>query len=100
MLVASGAAYRRVDGPAPKAAAAATLALFWGVSGALYLDRGWTRPFWRVLRARSGRDWMINSGVLDLPYRRVGPGTHAAAILIFATYPLWLKLGWTLARDS
>ena len=40
------------------------MAVFWGVSIPLYLNRRWTRPLWRACRARSGRDWMINSGVL------------------------------------
>ena len=44
-------------------------------------------------RARSGRDWMLNSGILRLDDERAGPATHAVSAAIFATYPLWLWLG-------
>jgi hypothetical protein len=77
---------------------AATMALFWGVSIPLYLDRRWTRPIWRGCRARSGRDWMINSGLTDFEYERPSTATHAAAAAMFATYPLWLYLGYRHGR--
>ena len=70
-----------------------TMAVFWGVSVPLYLDRRWTRPIWRACGARSGRDWMINSGVLALDAEKVGPRGHAISAAIFPTYPLWLWLG-------
>lgn len=73
--------------------AAATLATFWGVSIPLYLDQRWTRPIWRLCRAESGRDWMLNSGVLRIDHRNAGRRTHAISALIFLTYPLWLWLG-------
>ena len=79
---------------------AATIAVFWGVSIPLYLNRPWTRPLWRACRARSGRDWMLNSGVLRLEHERAGTATHAVSALIFATYPLWLWLGWRAGRAS
>lgn len=72
---------------------AAYMAVFWGVSVGLYLDQGWTKPVWKACRAESGRDWMLNSGVLKLDWRRAGRGTHAVSAAIFATYPLWLWLG-------
>lgn len=72
---------------------AATMAVFWGVSIPLYLDKGWTRPIWRACRARSGRDWMLNSGVLRLEHRDPGARTHAVSAIIFLSYPLWLWLG-------
>jgi hypothetical protein len=105
LLYASGAAYGRLvpepaQGGFAAAAAAATLAVFVGTSASMYLNLGWTRPLARVFRARSGRDWMLNSGVLRLPHRRVGPRTHAAALLLFATYPLWLWLGWDHGRRA
>jgi hypothetical protein len=71
----------------------ATMTIFWGVSISLYLDRAWTRPIWRLCRASSGRDWMLNSRVLRLDWRRVGTRTHAVSAAIFATYPVWLWLG-------
>jgi hypothetical protein len=81
-----------------KALGAATMAVFWGVSVPLYLDAGWTRPIWRACRARSGRDWMLNSGVLRLEHRRPARRTHAISAAIFATYPLWLWLGYRHGR--
>lgn len=98
-LYASGRAYAAAtsgepDRPARDAAvAAATMAVFWGVSVPLYLDRPWTRPIWRACRARSGRDWMINSGVLRLDHRRESTVGHLLAGAIFASYPVWLWLG-------
>ena len=93
LLYLNGEAYARVAPRRAPLLGAATVGLFWVVSGALYLNQGWTRPLWRLCRARSGRDWMINSGVLRIDERRAGAGTHALALLIFATYPLWLVLG-------
>jgi hypothetical protein len=77
---------------------AATMGVFWGVSIPLYLDRRWTRPIWRACRARSGRDWMLNSGVLRLEHRHPSRRTHAVSAAIFATYPLWLWLGYRHAK--
>ncbi len=73
--------------------ATATMAVFWGVSIPLYLNARWTRPIWRACRARSGRDWMINSGVLRVEHERLSRATHIMSAAIFATYPLWLGLG-------
>ncbi len=98
-LYASGRAYAAVTADEPDrpgrdaAVAAATMAVFWGVSVPLYLNRSWTRPIWRACRARSGRDWMINSGVLRLDDRRESTAGHLLAGAIFASYPLWLWLG-------
>ncbi|MBB4663080.1 hypothetical protein [Conexibacter arvalis] len=99
LLYGGGKAYRRLvaDRPADatRDAVVATgfMAVFWGVSIGLYLDRRWTKPIWWICRARSGRDWMLNSGVLKIDETRVGRRTHVVAALIFATYPLWLWLG-------
>lgn len=105
LLYLNGEAYARLgpdaaQGGTARAAGAAVIGLFWVVSGALYLDRRWTRPLWRACRARSGRDWMVNSGVLRVDERRVGAGTHLLAVLIFATYPLWLVLGYRRGRRA
>jgi hypothetical protein len=91
-LYANGRAIARAtDNPAPLAAG--TMAVFFGVSIPLYLNQRWTRPIWRACRASSGRDWMINSGVLKVDADNVSPRGHAICAAIFATYPLWLWLG-------
>lgn len=99
LLYAGGRAYRAATADQPRdpardaAVGAAAMALFWGVSIGLYRDQRWTTPVWKLCRARSGRDWMLNSGVLRIDERAVGRPTHAVATAIFATYPLWLALG-------
>jgi hypothetical protein len=103
-LYANGRAYVRLapknahQGRIATAAGAATIAAFWAVSISLYLNRAWTHPIARACRAETGRDWMLNSGVLKLDHRRVGPRTHAISAALFATYPLWLWLGWRDGR--
>ena len=99
-LYANGRAYGQLtrEAPDPRRDAmfvAGTMALFWGVSIALYLDQRWIGWFWRFLPARSGRDWMINSGVTRFDPSAAGSATHALAALIFAVaYPLALLAGW------
>lgn len=112
LLYAGGRVYRRIAEPAAgdRAAApapapaepspardaavgAAFMAVFWGVSIGLYRNQRWTKPVWKLCRAQSGRDWMLNSGVLRLDHEHAGRRTHAISALIFATYPLWLWLG-------
>ena len=102
-LYANGRAYaalapERVQGRTAAAAGAATMAVFWGVSISLYLNRPWTRWIWELCRARDGRDWMLNSGVLGLDERAAGPVTHAVSAALFATYPYWLWRGWRDGR--
>lgn len=99
LLYAGGRAYRAVTAEQPDsttrdaAVGAGFMAVFWGVSIGLYLNQRWTKPVWWICRARSGRDWMLNSGVLKIDETQVGRPTHVVAALIFATYPLWLWLG-------
>jgi hypothetical protein len=102
-LYANGRAYatlapERAQGGTAALAGAATMAGFWAVSVSLYLNRRWTRPIWEACRAADGRDWMLNSGVLRIDHRNAGPVTHAASAALFATYPLWLWLGWKHGR--
>jgi hypothetical protein len=80
------------------AVGAAYMVVFWGISIGLYLDQGWTKPVWKMCRAQSGRDWMLNSGVLRIGWRKAGPRTHKISAAIFATYPLWLLLGMRRRR--
>lgn len=74
------------------------MAVFWGVSVPLYLDQRWTRPIWQECRARSGREWMLNSGVTRLDWQAAGAATHLVAAGIFATYPYWLWHGVRAGR--
>lgn len=103
-LYATGRAYGRLmpdeRKPAARAVSKATAGVFLATSVSLYFDRPWTRRIWRACRAESGRDWMLNSGVLRFDFRRAGRRTHAISALIFATYPLWLKLGERAARSE
>ncbi len=87
------AAPEHLQGRTAAALGAATMAGFWGTSVSLYLDRAWTRPIWRACRARSGRDWMLNSGVFRFAYERPSTATHAFSAALFASYPVWLWLG-------
>jgi hypothetical protein len=100
LLVCTGAAIERwaPDDRVARAAKTTVLGVFVGTSVALYLDARWTRPMWRLLRADSGRDWMLNSGVFRFDTKRAGPRTHAVAAGLFATYPAWLALGAWLGR--
>jgi hypothetical protein len=99
-LYANGRALAHVAPPEQRTPlAAATLGVFLVTSVSLYLDRPWTRPIWRLCRARSGRDWMLNSGVLRVDPDRAGTPTHLLSGALFATYPLWLWLGLRHAQD-
>ena len=104
LLYSGGRAYARATRDADPsrardaAVAASSMAIFWGISVGLYLERGWTRPLWKMCRAASGRDWMLNSGVFGFESRKPSARTHAIAGVIFATYPIWLWLGMRHAR--
>lgn len=91
----------RIAAKAPPAAqaplTAATVAVFLVTSISLYLNRPWTNWIARLCRARDGRDWMLNSGVFNID--DPGPRTHAAAVLLFATYPVWMWLGLRHGRS-
>jgi hypothetical protein len=97
-LYGSGRAYARTGERTATFLGAVTVAGFWAVSVSMYLNRPWTRPIWKACRARDGRDWMLNSGVLKIDHERAGPGTHAVAAALFATYPLCLWMGYKHGR--
>jgi len=97
-LYALGRTYGRAEPDRAAVLGAATVAGFWAVSVPLYADADWTRPIWRLCRARSGRDWMVNSGVLRIDDRKLGRRTHLLAAVLFASYPLCLALGVRHAR--
>ena len=100
LLVASGAAIERL-GPgenAARALEAATLATFVGVSLALYADAPGLERIWRPFGSRSGREFMLTSGLAPVRERRIGAAQHLAALSLFALYPLWIRLGRRAAR--
>jgi hypothetical protein len=99
LLAASGALIDRIapDDQRATQLEAAVITTFVGVSAGLYINAEPTRWIWELCKAESGRDWMLNSGVFDLEHEDVGWRTHAVAIGIFATYPLWLRLGRRVA---
>jgi hypothetical protein len=79
---------------------ATTVAIFYITSISLYFNLEWSRWIWEMCRAESGRDWMINSGVFHFDHENVSPKGHCIAAAIFATYPLWLKVGDMLADKT
>lgn len=79
-------------------AEAATLGVFFGGSFGLYHDVPGLGVLWRPFRARSGRDFMWNSGVFEVKTEQLRWPMHAAAATIFATYPFFIKLGRRLGR--
>ena len=96
-LYANGRLAARMPGPVQEPVTAATVAVFLVTSISLYLNRPWTDWIARLCRARDGRDWMLNSGVFRIDHP--GPRTHAAAVLLFATYPVWMWLGLRHGRS-
>ena len=104
-LFANGEAYARLaperaQGTRARVAAAGTLAAFLAVGISLYSNARFTRPLWPLLPGRDGRDFMVNFPGLRVDTRRAGGGLHAAAAAVFATYPLWLWLGWAHGRRA
>ena len=105
-LYAAGEAYARI---APESAQGRTAGLvgagvvgtFLAVSVGLWLDAPFTRPLWRAFGARSGREFQVGTGLVDVPaVRRPGARPHAFAALGFLTYPLWYWLGWDHGRRA
>lgn len=95
LLVASGAAIEALTpDPVPRRLVeGAVVATFVGFSVGLYFEHPATVWLADLVGARSGRDWMINSGVTDFEYEQPGRATNLAAAAIFATYPLWARVG-------
>lgn len=78
----------------------ATLGVFYITSISLYFNLEWTRWLWEMCGAESGRDWMINSGAFNFDHENVSPKGHAISAGMFATYPLWLRLGFLIAEKG
>ena len=102
LLVVSGAAIERsgVDEPTGRRLRAATLVTFVGVSLGLYANAPGLRAIWGPFGARSGREFMLTSGLARVDERAMTPARHAAALSLFAAYPLWLALGRALGRRT
>lgn len=99
MLVASGVMIERtVPEDLRDLAEAATMSTFVGVSIALYLEVPGLGLLWRPFGSRDGRDFMINSGVLRIDTEDPGWRTHCVSAAIFATYPVFMKLGRRIGR--
>ena len=95
MLVASGAAIERLglDDDKARALRVGTVALYVGVSLALYANAPGLRAIWGPFGSRSGREFMLTSGLAQVDESAMRPAHHAAALSLFAAYPLWLALG-------
>lgn len=102
LLVASGAAIERVvEDPERQAALeAGTVALVAGVSLALYANAPGLRGLWSRFGSRSGREFMLSSGLAPVDEDALRTRHHLAANSLFALYPLWIRLGRLAARRS
>jgi hypothetical protein len=94
MLVASGVLIEKVLPEERRdLAEAATMATFIGISVALYLEVPGLGAFWKPFGSDNGRDFMVNSGVFKVNTDQAGWRTDVVSAGIYATYPLFLKLG-------
>ena len=95
LLVASGAVIGSTvpDDATARRLETGVLGVFLVTSIALYANARWVHWLARLCGARSGRDWMLNSGVFRFDADAAGIPTHAVSGAIFCTYPLWIRLG-------
>ena len=101
LLVASGVLIeRRIQQDYRDAAEAATVGIFFGGSFGLYHTVPGLGVLWRPFRAANGRDFMWNSGVFNRNTEELGWRMHALAAVIFAPYPVFLKLGRRIGRRA
>lgn len=101
LLVASGAVTEAVlggDERRVKAARTVSVSSFVGVSLALYANVPAVVDRWPLFGARSGREFMLTSGLAEIEDADIGPLRHAAALSLFAVYPLWFELGRRAAQ--
>jgi hypothetical protein len=101
LLVGSGAVIETVipDEDTRRRVEMAVVVIFLVTSISLYFDLPWTKWLWKLCRAKSGRDWMLNSGLLRMDYEHVGARTHALSAGLFALYPLWIRLGRRIGAE-
>lgn len=100
LLIGVGAAIERYvpDQRTARALETGVATVFIAGSTAIYLDASAFRPLWRTFGEPSGRDFMWNSGVLEVEHEERGPGMDLLAAGILATYPLWVRVGRRLVR--
>jgi len=101
LLVASGAAIEAVAGEDEATARrlrGGVVALFVAVSLALYANVPGLARLWRPFGSRSGREFMLTSGLVRVDEQRIAPVQHAGALSLFLLYPLWVRLGSALMR--
>lgn len=72
---------------------AVVMAIFWGIGVSLYFNLPAISWVWKIVGARSGTDWMINSGIFRFDFINLPVVTGVIAGFLFALYPLWLSLG-------
>jgi hypothetical protein len=98
LLVGAGAAIERLelDEDTTRRLHRGVLALFIGGSLALYANAPGLRPLWGPFGSRSGREFMITSGLAHIDEDGIPPRRHLVALALFLAYPLWLKLGRVL----
>ena len=75
-----------------------TLGIFYVCSVSLYLDSPWIGWMWRLCGAETGRDWMLNSGVLHFDYVNTPVYGHLIGGALFVLYPVWLYGGILLGE--
>lgn len=100
LLVAAGAVTQRVAGEDGRARLVrrVTVSAFIAVSAALYANVEPLARAWPTLGARSGREFMLTSGLGRVDDSELSAGQHLAALSLFALYPLWFELGRAAAR--
>jgi hypothetical protein len=107
-LLASGELYSRAlpesaQGGLATGAGALALAAFWTGAAAFWFDLPAVSGVRRSLGYRSGREFMLRFPLPERSrraQRRARARDDAAAIAVFASYPLWLWLGWDHGRRA
>jgi hypothetical protein len=103
LLVASGAAIEAAVGEDEATARrlrTGVVGLFVAVSLALYANLPGLGRLWRPFGSRSGREFMLTSGIASVDERRISTRQHVGAFSLFLLYPLWARLGAALVRAS
>lgn len=100
LLAASGAVAEAAlpEGTPQKVAGALTVGAFIGGSLALYMNVPALADRWPLFGSRSGREFMITSGIARINERKITGLQHAGALSLFALYPLWYELGRRAVR--